>query len=54
MLAIPTTTVQKMIGPITILTSLMNPSPSGFMLVPTPGQKWPIATPRAIAINTWM
>jgi hypothetical protein len=27
----PTTTVVKMIGAISILTNLMNPSPSGFI-----------------------
>jgi hypothetical protein len=35
--AIPVTTVQKMIGPITILMSLMNPSPSGFISVASAG-----------------
>ena len=35
--AMPVTTVQKMIGPITILISLMKPSPSGFMSVAIDG-----------------
>ena len=37
--AMPTTTVQKMIGAIIILMSLMNPSPSGFIAVPASGSK---------------
>src|SRR5215217_2054662 len=36
--AMPTTTVQKMIGAISILISLMKPSPSGFISVPMAGQ----------------
>ena len=35
--AIPTTTVQKMMGAMIILMSLMKPSPSGFMSVPICG-----------------
>ena len=50
--AMPVTTVQKMIGPITILMSLMNPSPSGFMLTANEGKKCPSAMPMAIAIST--
>ena len=37
MLAMPLTTVQKMIGAISILISLMNVSPSGFICSPTQG-----------------
>ena len=37
--AMPVTTVQKMIGPITILISLMNPSPSGFMSMANDGKE---------------
>ena len=35
--AMPSTTVQKMIGAISILTSAMNPSPSGFSATPVSG-----------------
>ena len=37
--AMPTTTVQKMIGAIIILMSLIKPSPSGFIASPVPGRK---------------
>ena len=37
--AMPTTTVQKMIGAIIILISLMKPSPNGFIAVPSCGYK---------------
>ena len=37
--AMPVTTVQKMIGAIIILTSLMKPSPSGLSEAPVCGQK---------------
>ena len=37
MLAMPCTTVQKMIGAISILISLMNASPSGFICAPMSG-----------------
>jgi hypothetical protein len=36
--AMPVTTVQKMIGPMIILISLIKPSPSGFMATPVSGQ----------------
>jgi len=52
MLAIPCTTVQKMIGAISILIILMNASPNGFICSPSPGLKWPSATPAAIAVRT--
>jgi hypothetical protein len=35
--AMPVTTVVKMIGAISILISLMNPSPSGFIAAPQAG-----------------
>jgi hypothetical protein len=35
--AMPTTTVQKMIGAMSILMSLMKPSPSGFIFTPRSG-----------------
>ena len=37
MCAMPTTTVEKMIGAISIFTSLMKPSPSGRMAAPCSG-----------------
>ena len=51
--AMPVTTVQKMIGPIIIFTSLMKPSPSGFIFAPVSGKKCPSRTPIAMAIRTW-
>ena len=51
--AMPTTTVQKMIGPTTMRTSLMNPSPNGFIAAPASGKKWPSATPMTVATRTW-
>ena len=50
--AMPMTTVQKMIGAIIILMSLMNPSPRGFMASPTPGKKCPSRIPTMIAAIT--
>ncbi len=49
----PDTTVQKMTSAITILMSLMKPSPSGFISTAVAGQKCPSATPSAIATRTW-
>ncbi len=43
--AIPMTTVQKMIGAMIILISLMKPSPKGFIASPVAGKKWPSSTP---------
>ncbi len=43
--AIPRTTVQKMIGAIIILISLMNPSPNGFISFPSSGNRKPSSTP---------
>jgi len=51
--AMPVTTVQKMIGPITILMSLMNASPSGFIFTASDGAKCPSSTPMMMATNTW-
>ena len=53
MLAMPCTTVKKMIGAMTILISLMKASPSGFMASPSDGKKCPSSTPRTIAVKTW-
>ena len=50
--AMPTTTVQKMIGAMIILISLMKPSPSGFIASPVAGKKWPRITPMTIAVMT--
>jgi hypothetical protein len=36
--AMPSTTVQKIIGLISILTSAMKPSPSGLRAMPTSGR----------------
>src|SRR3954451_17095799 len=54
--AMPETTVQKMIGAITILISLMKPSPSALIhsLVATDGQSQPTMAPNTIAISTWI
>ena len=51
--AMPVTMVRKITGAITILTSLMKASPSGFSASPVAGAKWPIATPATIAASTW-
>jgi hypothetical protein len=51
--AMPVTTVQKMIGAIIILMSLMKPSPSGLNCVAVSGKKCPSSTPIAMAIRTW-
>ena len=50
--AMPVTTVQKMIGAMIILMSLMNASPSGFIASPLAGQKCPRMTPQTIANST--
>jgi hypothetical protein len=51
----PDTTVQKMIGAITILISLMKPSPSALIqsLVANDGHSQPTTTPSRIANRTW-
>ena len=48
----PSTTVQKMMGAIIILMSLIKPSPKGFMASPAPGFRWPRITPIKMAIST--
>ena len=50
--AIPVTTVQKMIGAISSLISLMKPSPSGLSCCAKCGQKIPSTMPSAMAIST--
>ena len=50
--AMPVTTVQNTISEITILISLMKPSPSGFMSTATSGQSSPMSTPIAMPIST--
>ena len=49
----PTTTVVKTIGAISIFTSLMKPSPSGLMAAAFSGETTPNTTPIAIATSTW-
>lgn len=51
--ATPVTTVQKMIGAIIILMSLIKPSPNGFIFAPNSGAKCPKAIPMLTAIRTW-
>ncbi len=46
--AMPTKTVKKMMGPIIIRMSLMNPSPRGFMATAAGGYNTPSNTPRTI------
>ena len=53
MWATPTTTVVNTIGAIIILTSLMKPSPSGFMAAAHSGDTNPNSTPSAIPASTW-
>ena len=50
----PDTTVQKMIGAITILINLMKPSPSALIqsLVARPGHSQPTTAPSTMAIST--
>ena len=52
--AMPETTVQKIMGAITILISLMKPSPSAFTpsWVANAGKSHPTAAPRTIAKRT--
>jgi hypothetical protein len=53
--AMPDTTVQKMIGAITILINLMKPSPSALIqsLVASAGHSQPNRATSTIAIKTW-
>ncbi len=48
----PVTTVQKMIGAISILISLMKASPSGCIFCARGGSSRPKASPMAIATST--
>jgi Periplasmic binding protein-like domain len=48
----PVTTVQKIASAMTILISLMKPSPNGFMSTAIAGQKWPSAMATTIAART--
>ena len=52
MLAMPTTTVKKMIGPIIMRISLMNPSPSGSIFPAVEGATTPSAIPRRMPTIT--
>ena len=49
----PVTTVVKTMGAISILMSLMKPSPSGFILAPVAGNAQPTNAPRITAQITW-
>ena len=49
MRAMPTTIVEKMIGAISIRTSLMKPSPSGRIAAPVSGRTTPRSTPASDA-----
>ena len=51
----PETTVQKMIGAITILISLTKPSPSALIqsLVAMSGNSQPTMPPSTMATRTW-
>ena len=51
-LAMPTTTVMKMIGAISIRTSATKASPKGFICLARSGAKWPSATPMTTATST--
>jgi hypothetical protein len=48
----PTTTVVKTMGAIIIFTSLMNPSPSGFIAAACSGETNPKITPSAMPART--
>ena len=48
----PTTTVAKMVGAITTLTSLMNRSASHFIFAPVSGANTPMAMPTAMPSST--
>src|SRR5262245_30882584 len=54
MCAMPCTTVQKMIGAISILIALMKASPSGCILAASSGCTIPSTMPATIAIKTWI
>ncbi len=48
----PWTTVQKMIGAITMRIAAMNTSPNGFIAVAMPGAKCPSNAPITMATST--
>ncbi len=48
----PVTTVQKITGAISILMSLMKPSPRGFIMAPEWGLSTPSVTPKTMATMT--
>jgi hypothetical protein len=50
--AMPWTTVQKMIGAITMRIAAMNTSPNGFIAVAMPGAKCPSNAPITMATST--
>ena len=50
--AMPDTTVQKMIGAMIILISLINPSPKGFITMAVSGYKSPSRIPATMAVKT--
>ena len=52
MLAMPSTTVRKMTGPITIFTSFTKVSPTGFICFASAGSSTPSSTPNATANRT--
>jgi hypothetical protein len=52
MLAIPTTTVKKMIGPIIMRINLIKPTPSGSILPAVDGATTPSTTPRRMPTMT--
>jgi hypothetical protein len=49
----PSTTTQKTSGAMTILISLMKPSPRGFSITAKSGTKTPRTTPKTNASMTW-
>ena len=53
MWAMPTTTVVNTIGAMSIFTSLMKPSPSGFISAARSGATNPKITPMAMPVSTW-
>ncbi len=52
--AIPITTVQKMIGAISILISLMKASATGLRSAPNEGQSQPTRMPATMATRSWV
>ena len=50
--AMPSTTVQKMIGLMSIFTSAMKPSPSGLRATPVSGDTAPMVPPMRMASST--